>query len=137
MASIEEHGGVLAGIRDGSLEHAIADSAYEQQRQIAWGERVIVGVNRFASEDQTETVVRPFTVGPDVLERQLDRLRRIRETRDDQDVSDRLRRLEQVARTDSNAMPAILDAVRAYATVGEISQTLATVFGRHEPTSVI
>jgi methylmalonyl-CoA mutase N-terminal domain/subunit len=137
MASIEEHGGVLAGIVDGSLEHAIAESAYEQQRQIESGERVIVGVNRFASEDDPGARPQQFTVGPDVRERQLERLRRVRETRDDRAVRDALSRLEQVARTETNTMPAIIDAVRAYATVGEISRALTTVFGRHQPASVI
>ena len=139
MASIEEHGGVIAGIEDGSLERAIAESAYEQQRQIEAGDHVIVGVNTFASEEAHGDAGRakPFTVGPDVLERQLARLRRVRETRDGAAVGDTLRRLEDVARGERNTMPAVLDAVRAYATVGEISRALANVFGRHEPASAI
>ena len=137
MASIEEHGGVVAGIEDGTLEHAIAESAYEQQRQIEAGERVIVGVNQFAREDQAEAEVHPFVVGRDVLERQLDRLRRVRESRDDRAVADALARLREVARGEDNTMPAIIEAVRAYATVGEISRALADVFGRHHPVSWI
>jgi methylmalonyl-CoA mutase N-terminal domain/subunit len=140
MASIEEHGGILEGISDGSLEHAIAESAYEQQRQIESGERVIVGVNRFelAAEDgRDERQVDTFTVGPDVLERQLARLRRVRADRDEATVAAKLKQLEAVARGSENTMPATVEAVRAYATVGEISRTLAGVFGRHQPTSVI
>jgi methylmalonyl-CoA mutase N-terminal domain/subunit len=137
MASIEEHGGVVAGIEDGTLEHAIAESAYEQQRQIEAGERVIVGVNRFVRDDQGRAGVEHFTVGPDVLERQLARLRRVRETRDERAVAEALARLDRVARGDGNTMPAIVEAVRAYATVGEISRALADVFGRHHPVSVI
>jgi methylmalonyl-CoA mutase N-terminal domain/subunit len=110
MASIEEHGGVVAGIEDGSLEHAIAESAYEQQRQIESGERVIVGVNRFAREDQPHAGVPPFTVGPDVLERQLARLRRVRETRDERAVVDALRVLREAARGEGNTMPAMRSA---------------------------
>jgi methylmalonyl-CoA mutase N-terminal domain/subunit len=136
MASIAEHGGVVAGIEDGTLEHAIAESAYEQQRQVEAGERVIVGVNRFA-RDESQAEVRPFVVGTDVLERQLDRLRRVRETRDDRAVDKALRRLRDVARGEDNTMPAILEAVRAYATVGEISRALRDVFGRHHPVSTI
>jgi methylmalonyl-CoA mutase, N-terminal domain len=138
IASIEERGGVLAGIEDGSLERAIAESAYQQQRQIESGERVIVGVNRFASEDDQEDLsVHPFSVGEDVLERQLTRLQRVRATRDQRAVADALSRLEQVARSDGNTMPAVLSAVRAYATVGEISRALENVFGRHQPASAI
>ena len=140
MASIEEHGGILDGIIDGSLEHAIAESAYEQQRQIESGERVIVGVNRFesaAADGRDESPVEAFTVGPDVLERQLARLRRVRADRDEAAVAAALKRLEAVARGSENTMPATVEAVRAYATVGEISRTLTGVFGRHQPTSVI
>jgi methylmalonyl-CoA mutase, N-terminal domain len=137
MASIEEHGGVVAGIEDGTLEHAIAESAYEQQRQVEAGERVIVGVNRFAREDVKTAEVRPFMVGRDVLDRQLGRLRRVRAQRDDRAVDQALARLRDAARGDDNTMPAILDAVRTYATVGEISRALGDVFGRHHPVSTI
>jgi methylmalonyl-CoA mutase, N-terminal domain len=137
MDQIEEHGGVVAGIEDGSLERAIADSAYEQQRQIDSGERVIVGVNRFVEEQGEQADVDTFVVGPDVLDRQLARLARVRETRDDAAVARTLRTLEEVARSDANTMPAIVDAVRAEATVGEISNALVRVFGRHQPSSVI
>lgn len=137
MTSIEEHGGVVAGIEDGTLEHAIAESAYQQQRQIEAGERVIVGVNRFAREDHAQPDVQPFTVGRDVLDRQLDRLRATRERRDDRAVAEALARLRDVARGDDNTMPAIVEAVRVYATVGEISRALADVFGRHSPVSTI
>ena len=145
MASIEEHGGVLTGIEDGSLEHAIAESAYEQQRQIESGERVIVGVNRFTSPEGSADdehrgdagSVEPFVVGPDVLERQLARLARVRAERNEQAVAAALARLEAVAGSSENTMPATIDAVRAYATVGEISRTLTGVFGRHQSTNTI
>jgi methylmalonyl-CoA mutase N-terminal domain/subunit len=136
MASIDDHGGVVAGIEDGTLEHAIAESAYEQQRQIETGDRVIVGVNRFA-RDESNAGVRPFVVGRDVLDRQLARLRRVRCSREDSAVRDALARLRDVARGEDNMMPAILEAVRAYATVGEISRALADVFGHHHPVSTI
>lgn len=137
MARIDARGGVVAGIEDGSLEREIADSAYEQQGQIESGERVIVAVNRFAEQGGGDGDVETFTVGADVLDRQLARLERVRATRDPEAVAAALRALEAVARGTQNTMPAIVDAVRAYATVGEISRTLAGVFGRHEPSSVI
>jgi methylmalonyl-CoA mutase, N-terminal domain len=140
MASIEEHGGVLAGIEDGSLELAIADSAYAQQKQIESGERVIVGVNRFKESlehGRDAPAIQSFKVGPDVLARQHARLRRVRAERDDGAVAAALSKLEAIARTSRNTMSATVEAVRAYATVGEISQTLERVFGRHPPTHVV
>jgi methylmalonyl-CoA mutase N-terminal domain/subunit len=137
IARIEERGGVVAGIEDGSLESEIADSAFEQQGQIESGERAIVGVNCFAEQDGGEADVETFTVGLDVLERQLARLERVRAVRDEEAVAAALDRLEEVARGSANTMPAIVEAVRTYATVGEISRRLVGVFGRHEPSRVI
>lgn len=137
MDRIERNGGVVAGIEDGSLEHEIAESAYVQQQQIESGERAIVGVNCFAANEGAQAGPRPFTVGADVLDRQLARLHRVRCERDGDAVRAALVRLENIARGDDNTMPAIIDAVRTYATVGEISGALAGVFGRHHPQSVI
>ncbi|MFN8217883.1 MAG: methylmalonyl-CoA mutase family protein [Solirubrobacterales bacterium] len=133
---IDENGGVVAGIEDGSLEQAIAESAYEQQRQIENGERVIVGVNRFVEEGTTANVD-TFQVGADVLERQLERLRRVRAERDEEAVAGALAGVEAAARGGGNTMPAIIAAVRAYATTGEISGALERVFGRHVGSTVI
>ncbi|MBS1887997.1 MAG: methylmalonyl-CoA mutase [Actinobacteria bacterium] len=136
IAKIEENGGIVAGIEDGSLEQAIAESAYEQQRQIEAGERVIVGVNAFAEEGGEEPV-ETFQVGADVLERQLARLRTTRAERDEAAVAAALAGVEAAARGSENTMPAIVAAVRAYATTGEISDALGRVFGRHTGSTVI
>jgi methylmalonyl-CoA mutase, N-terminal domain len=136
MDGVDENGGVMAGIEDGSLERAIADSAYEQQRRIESGEDVVVGVNRFVQEDAEPEEQEVFVVGPDVIGRQLARLEAIRAERDDDRVEHALARLREVATGEANTMPAILDAVRAYATVGEISSALADVFGTHRGSQV-
>ncbi len=132
---IEHAGGVVAGIEDGSLEREIAESAYCQQRQIESGERTIVGVNRFARKAGDASDPKPFVVGPDVLDRQLGRLAQVRSRRDGEAVASALARLEDVARGQRNTMPAIVEAVRAYATVGEVARALGRVFGRHHPPS--
>jgi methylmalonyl-CoA mutase, N-terminal domain len=137
MAQIEEHGGVVAGIDDGSLELAIADSAYSQQQRIESGDHVIVGVNRFREATTDAQEIAPFVVDRGVLDRQLARLERVRRERDDVLVGERLAELEAIARGTSNTMPAICQAVRAYATVGEISNALGGVFGFHRPSSVV
>ena len=136
IADIEENGGIVASIEDGSLEEAIGESAYEQQRQIERGERAIVGVNAFV-EDRGEEKIETFHVGADVLTRQLERLRRTRAERDDEAVAAALARVEEVARGSTNLMPSIVDAVAAYATTGEISDALERVFGRHTGSTVV
>jgi len=139
IAEIEEKGGVVAGIEDGSLELAIADSAYRQQERIESGEMAVIGVNRYEQEtdEDAEDDFTPFSVGPDVIERQLARLARVKAQRDPQQVESSLARLRDEARSDANLMPALVEAVGAYATVGEISDVLAEVFGRHQSSTVI
>ena len=137
IAEIEERGGVVAGIEDGSLEQAIADSAYRQQEKIESGELAFVGVNKFAEEETETQQPELFVVGPDVLDRQLRRLERVRRCRDQAEVDAALERLAAVAAGAGNVMPAILDAVRAYATVGEISRTLGAVYGFHRASRVV
>jgi methylmalonyl-CoA mutase N-terminal domain/subunit len=136
MQRIEERGGAVGGVEDGTLEQAIADSAYEQQLRIESGEHVIVGVNRFVQDEATSETPETFVVGPEVIDRQLARLARVRADRDAGAVEGSLRRLEAVAATEENAMPAILDAVRAYATVGEITAAMGRVFGYHRRSTV-
>jgi methylmalonyl-CoA mutase N-terminal domain/subunit len=136
MGQIEDRGGIVRAIDDGSLERAIADSAYEQQAQIERGDRVIVGVNRFVESHEPEPVP-VFTVGPDVVERQLARLETTRRRRDEAAANRALQQVETVARGRGNVMPAIVNAVRCYATVGEISRALARVFGRHHSSTVV
>jgi methylmalonyl-CoA mutase, N-terminal domain len=136
IKDIRERGGVVAGIEDGTLEGAIADAAYQQQRQIDSGEQTIVGVNRFVREDAPQQDAQSFVVGTDVINRQLARLNRVRAERDSEAVAAALEEVERVARSTANVMPALLAAVRAYATVGEITRTMGGVFGYHRRSQV-
>ena len=136
LAEVEEHG-VLGGIAGGSIESAIADAAYRQEQAIASGERVVVGVNRFRDDRAAAEDVRPFKVGPQTLERQLARLSKVREGRNAAAVRRSLAAVETAAASEENTMPVILEAVRSYATVGEISDALGRVFGRHRPSTVV
>ena len=136
LAEVEEHG-VLGGIAGGSIESAIADAAYRQEQAIASGERVVVGVNRFRDDRAAAEDVRPFKVGPQTLERQLARLSKVRGGRDAAAVRRSLAAVETAAASEENTMPVILEAVRSYATVGEISDALGRVFGRHRPSTVV
>jgi len=132
-----ERDGVLEGIETGSLELAIADAAYRQQAEIESGERVVVGVNRFAGDDAEEQSVELLTVPEEVRTRQLERLEAVRASRDPARVQAAVAAVTAAASGSENTMPAILDAVRAYATVGEISDALAAVFGHHRASRVI
>jgi methylmalonyl-CoA mutase N-terminal domain/subunit len=135
--AIERDGGVVEGIENGSLEAAIAEAAYRQERQIESGERVVVGVNCFRDEDAEEQGVELLTVSEEVRARQLEQLARVRASRDATAVASALERVREAAASGENTMPAILGAVGAYATVGEISAALGDVFGYHRATTSI
>jgi len=132
-----ERDGVVEGIADGSLELAIAEAAYRQQEQIEQGERVVVGVNRFASDGAEEQDVEVLSVPESVRERQLTRLAEVKAHREAESVRAALERVTGAARSGENTMPSVLAAVRAYATVGEISAALGEVFGYHRPSRVV
>jgi methylmalonyl-CoA mutase N-terminal domain/subunit len=134
---IDQSGGVVKGIEDGSLEAAIAESAYRQERQIEAGERVVVGVNRFRDEGAQEQSVELLTVPEEVRSRQLDQLVAVRGSRDGAAVGAALARVRTAAAGEENTLPSILDAVRAYATVGEISAALGDVFGYHRASTSV
>jgi methylmalonyl-CoA mutase N-terminal domain/subunit len=131
-----EADGVLEKIEDGSLERAIADAAYRQHRAIDTGERVVVGENRFRSENADEQDIELLSVPSAVQDRQLERLKRLRAERNPQAVETALANVRRTAESTENTVPAILEAVRAMATVGEISAALGDVFGYHRPSTV-
>jgi methylmalonyl-CoA mutase N-terminal domain/subunit len=137
IQQIEEEGGVVKGIEDGRLEAAIADAAYRQERQIESGERVVVGVNRFRDGGAEEQAVELLSVPEEVRARQLEQLDALRRDRDASAVDDALAGVRAAAATDVNTMPAILAAVRAYATLGEISSALGDVFGYHRASTAV
>ena len=132
-----ERDGVIQGIADGSLELAIAEAAYRQQEQIEQGERVVVGVNRFLGDAADAQDVEILTVPEEVRRRQLERLRDVKASRDEMRARAALADVTSAARSDASTMPAIFAAVRAYATVGEISTALGEVFGYHRPSRVV
>jgi methylmalonyl-CoA mutase N-terminal domain/subunit len=128
--------GVYAGIENGWFQGEIADAAYQLEKKINSGQRVIVGVNRFTESDGDPLDI--LRIGQDVEDRQLKRLDSVKADRSDDAVRVALDGLSAVAReADANLMPAILGAVRAYATVGEVVDALAAVFGRWTEDPVI
>jgi methylmalonyl-CoA mutase N-terminal domain/subunit len=112
----------------------IEQASYDYQQGIERGERIIVGVNRY----QTEERARPDTlaISQEAARRQIARLEHVRKTRDGNVVAQALDALEEGARGDANLMPVILDAVQAYATIGEICDRLRRVFGEYREGTV-
>ncbi len=124
---IQELGGVIPAIRKGFFQQEIANSAYRYQREIEDKERTIVGVNDFVVDEQPE--VEPLKVSEASYRSQVERLGRIRRTRDAKKHARALDRLRKACEGDDNTMPLILDAVRSRATLGEICNVVREVFG--------
>jgi methylmalonyl-CoA mutase N-terminal domain/subunit len=129
LDEIESLGGTLPAIERGFQQREIQEAAYRVQRAIDAGDQVVVGVNRF-TDDEVST---PPTqrIDPEGERRQVERVRRIRAERSRDAWDAAMSDLEAIARADGNLMPAILTAVRAYATVGEISDRLRVAWGEH------
>ena len=127
---IEERDGMVACIEDGFIQGQIADSAAAFQRNVEGGDRVIVGVNAYEEEESDElSEEMSFQVDPEAVERQITRLKQVRAERSGRALKKALDDLRQAAEQERNIMPAVYDAVRAYASGGEICETLQEVFG--------
>jgi methylmalonyl-CoA mutase N-terminal domain/subunit len=129
LAEIDRRGGALSAIESGFVQRAIQEAAYQDQRAVDAGGRVVVGVNRFATDARPEIEV--LRVDPDVERRQVERLRQVRASRSETCWRDALARVTGAARDGSNLMPPVIEAVQARATVGEISDALRSVFGEY------
>ena len=127
---IEELGGMLPSIEKGFFQSEIADAAYRYQREIDLGERKIVGVNAYA--EKTPLTIPILEMDPQGYERQVSRLNEVRKTRDNGRVGQTLDRLRVACQGTENTMPYIMEAVHAYATLGEIVGVMKEVFGTYE-----
>ena len=124
---MDDMGGALGALDSGFQISEIHESAYDYQRQVESGDRIVVGVNRYQSP--TPPIEQLQTIDPAQTQRQLDRLARVKRDRDDSAMNASLQNLENIARGTDNTIPAILACVEAYATLGEISDVLRGVFG--------
>ena len=130
IARIDEMGGMVRALERRYPQSEIEKSAFAYQQEIERGRRVIVGVNQYVAKDETQPAI--LTVDAEAARRQVARLHKARAERDPKAVTRTLDAIEQIAGSEQNLMPAILDAVRAYASVGEICDRLRGVFGEHE-----
>jgi methylmalonyl-CoA mutase N-terminal domain/subunit len=132
---IDDQGGVVSAIRNGYFQREIADAAYRYQQEIDDGMRGIVGVNKYVVAAPLEIPILEMDHAGEA--RHLARLNHIRQTRDNALVERRLAELRAAATGEANMMPAILDCVRAYATLGEMCDVMREVFGVYQETVVV
>jgi methylmalonyl-CoA mutase, N-terminal domain len=128
---VEALGGVLPAIDQGFYQREISNAAYEYQQQVDSNERIIVGVNGYNATNE-EMRIPILAMDPQGYERQVGRLDKLRQSRDNERVSQTLEALRRAAAGTENTMPYLLDAVKAYATLGEITDVLREVFGTYE-----
>jgi len=127
---IESLGGVIRAIEIGFFQREIAESAYRYQRELEKKQKIMVGVNEFVEEDKPK--IELLKIRPEVEKHQIERLNQVRKERNSQRVKETLRALRNGAQDGDNLMPRILDAVRAYATLGEMCDVLREEFGEYE-----
>jgi methylmalonyl-CoA mutase N-terminal domain/subunit len=129
---IDEMGGMLSAIERGFPQREIADSAYRYQQEVDSKQRIVVGVNDFTQGNDEPIDIPIHVITRESQERHLQRLRRVRRERDQTQASAALTRLENAARDGrDNLMPYVVDAVRAYATLGEMCNLLRGVYGEY------
>jgi len=133
--AIDRMGGMVAAIERGYPQREIAESAYRFQQAVERKDKIIVGANEFVEHDEAPVDI--LYIDEAVGDRQLARLERLRNTRDRAAAERALDGLREAADTAQNLMPRILDAVRAYATIGEMCDALRQVWGEYEETAVI
>ena len=135
LEKIAALGGMIPALERGYVQQEIQNAAYEYQQKVDRGEAVVVGVNRFTVEEEKPIPIQRID---EALERrQVERLRALRARRDSGPWRETLRQVEDAARSAENVMPRIMAAVEAYATVGEISDTLRRVFGEYKESVVV
>jgi methylmalonyl-CoA mutase N-terminal domain/subunit len=135
LRKIDALGGVLRAIETGYIQREIQQAAYEYQKGVESGERVVVGVNRYGAEDAPSPPL--LRIDPQIERAQVERVQKLRAQRDGAQVATALKEIETTARSQRNLMPTILEAVKSYATVGEISDALRNVFGEYQESVVI
>ncbi|MEE8504331.1 MAG: methylmalonyl-CoA mutase family protein [candidate division NC10 bacterium] len=131
LEEIEAMGGSVPSIERGYMQRIIQEEAYRFQREVEDSKRVIVGVNRFSDSEEQRTPI--FRVNPEAAANQMAKLAAVRARRSSQAVGQALIRLREAALGGENLMEPILDAVKAYATIGEICGLLREVFGEYKP----
>jgi methylmalonyl-CoA mutase, N-terminal domain len=135
IEKIDQLGGAVAAVEQGFMQREIQQSAFNYQEDIENQRRIVVGVNKFSIEEAPHTGL--LRVDPNIADKQISRLQEVRASRDDQAVSQVLSLLKGAAAGTENVMPFILDAVREYATLGEICLVLRQVYGEYKAAATL
>lgn len=136
IQKIDELGGAVSAIEKGYIQKEIQNSAYKYQMEVESGERIVVGVNKFQIEEETHKDI--LRVDPEVERVQREHLEQLRKKRNNEEVNNKLEALREAAKDSSvNLMPYILDAVKTYATLGEICDVLREVFGEYQQSIIL
>ncbi|MBN2259344.1 MAG: methylmalonyl-CoA mutase family protein [Clostridiales bacterium] len=135
ITKIDELGGAAKAIDDGYIQHEIMDAAYKYQKEIESKDRIVVGMNQFQVEEESPKGL--LRVDLSVGEKQKERLVELKKNRDNESVQNKLDNLRNACEGDANVMPFILEAVKVYATLGEITQVMRDVFGEYQQSVII
>jgi methylmalonyl-CoA mutase N-terminal domain/subunit len=130
IQQIDQMGGSVMAIENGFMQNKIADSAYAYQKNIESGEKVIVGVNKFISEIKNPIPL--LKIDESIRQDQIDKLKKIKEARNQVNVESCLQAIKKAAQGADNLMPFVIEAVENYCTLGEISDTLRSVYGEYQ-----
>ncbi|MEI7965461.1 MAG: methylmalonyl-CoA mutase family protein [Chitinophagaceae bacterium] len=130
IEKIDAMGGSVAAIEQGFMQEEIAKSAYLYQQQIENGQKTIVGVNKFTNDEKNRIPV--FKIDEGIQKEQTDKLKRLRETRNNEACNAALEKIKQHAINGQNLMPVVIEAVECYCTLGEISDELRKIFGEYK-----
>lgn len=135
IEQIDEMGGAVAAIEKGFMQREIMESAYRYQKEVESKKRIVVGVNEFISEEKTP--IKILRIDPEIEKALIKRLNEVKRKRNSAKVREALDNLRKAAeKEDVNLMPFIIQAVKEYATLGEICETLRQVFGEYKPPSI-
>ena len=128
LDKIERLGGIIRAVEEGYPQREIADSAYQWQREVDSGERKIVGVNAFAREHEA---IPTLKIDESVSREQIERLQSVKRSRNSREAQEKLRAVEEACRSEKNLMPPVLEAVKAYCTLGEVCDVFRKVWGAY------
>jgi methylmalonyl-CoA mutase N-terminal domain/subunit len=138
MVEMERQGGILKLISEGVIQRQLAKQAFQEQRAIEKGEKTIIGLNKYAIEEKREKYESTlFQLDPEVGEKQISRLNRIKSGRDREAVRRSLDDLRLAAKEEKNLMPYLMSAVKQYCSVGEISEVLRQVYGVYQEKGIL
>ena len=137
MDEIDSLGGMLRCIETGKIQMDVSKNAYEIERKKQNGEVVVVGVNKFVDEQKQDEEVVLTKIDPNITRKQIEKLQKVKAERNNAKVKEALKVLKEKAKGTENLVPFIQDAVREYASIGEICDTLREVFGEHTESAVL